>query len=86
MFCYNMLLYNNGHLVKLLVKRENFEKYNKLKINFESYTEADSASEAVAWSCLVEKVFLKISQNSQEKRVSGTGVSCEFCRISKNTL
>ena len=30
--------------------------------------------EAVVWRCSVEKVFLKISQNSQEKRDSGTGV------------
>ena len=41
-----------------------------MKINFESYTEAGSAPEAVAWSCPIEKMFLKISQNSQEKIIT----------------
>ena len=49
--------------------------------------------------CSEKKVFLEISQNSQEntgnyrnsqenylKRDSGTGVFCEFCKISKNTF
>ena len=40
-----------------LLKRDNFETQNKLKINFGSYTEADSAPETVVWSCSVEKVF-----------------------------
>ena len=30
-------------LVNFLVKSDNFETQNKMKINFESYTEADSA-------------------------------------------
>ena len=57
-------------------------------MNFGSYSEADSAPEAVAWSCPVEKLFLKILQNSQEKIVTGLTqlFSCEFCRISKNTI
>ena len=38
-------------------------------------------SEAVVQNCSVKKVFLKILQNS-----SGTGVSCEFCDILKNTF
>ena len=56
--------------------------------------------EAVAWRCSVKKVFLEISQNSQEntsarvseasscnfiKKETKTQVfSCEFCEISKN--
>ena len=35
--------------------------------------------EAVVQRCSVKKVFLKISQSSQEN-------TCEFCEISKNTF
>ena len=52
-----------------------------------------ACSEAATRAVLCKKVFLKISQNSQENtcaRVSFTGAlsqvfSCEFCQISKNT-
>ena len=49
-------------------------------------------AEAVARRCSVKKVFLEISQNSQEgcnfiKKKTLTQVfSCEFCKISKNTF
>ena len=58
--------------------------------------------EAVAWRCSVKKVFLEISQNSQENtpaRVSETSACnfikketmtqvfpCEICEISMNTF
>ena len=49
--------------------------------------------EAVVQTCSVKKVFLEISQNSQEnacnfiKKEALTQVfSCEFCEISKNTF
>ena len=52
--------------------------------------------EAVARRCSVKKVFLEILQNSQENTCaslffnkvadSGTDVSCEFCKIYKNTF
>ena len=38
-----------------------------------------SVIEAVVQRCSVKKVFLEISQNSQEN-------TCEFCEISKNTF
>ena len=48
-------------------------------------------SEAAAWRCSVEKVFLEIPQNSQEstpgnfikKETLAHVFSCEFCEISK---
>ena len=46
-------------------------------------------TEAVARRRSVKTVFLEISQNSQENtcaRDSGTGVSCEFSEIYKNTF
>ena len=49
--------------------------------------------EAVAQRCSVKKVFLEISQNSQEntrvfftKETLTQVFSCEFCEISKNTF
>ena len=51
--------------------------------------------EAVARRCSVKKVFLKISQNSQENTCARASFlikslaqvfSCEFCEISKNTF
>ena len=41
--------------------------------------------ETVAQSCSVTKVFLEISQNSQENTCAQV-FSCEFCEISKNTF
>ena len=41
-------------------------------------------SEAVVRRCSVKKVFLEISQNSQENTCAR--VSFEFCEISKNTF
>ena len=57
-------------------------------------------SEAVSQRCSVKKVFLEISQNSQEntcarvsflinfiiKEILTQVFSCEFCEISKNTF
>ena len=55
-------------------------------------------SEEVAQRCSVEKVFLEISQNSQEntcglrpatllkKKTLAQVFSCKFCEISKNTF
>ena len=49
--------------------------------------------EAVDQRCSVKKVFLEISQNSQEntcvffnKETLAQVFSCEFCEISKNTF
>ena len=58
--------------------------------------------EAVVWRCSVEKMFLEISQNSQEtpvpesrrlqacnfitKEILAKVFSCEFCKISRNTF
>ena len=41
--------------------------------------------ETVAQSCSVTKVFLEISQNSQENTCAQV-FSCEFCEISKKTF
>ena len=43
-------------------------------------------TEAVAQRCSVKKVFLQISQNSQENTGEALTVAvfCEFCGISKN--
>ena len=55
------------------------------------YYKPEAATVGVLW----KKVFLEISQNSQENtcardsfliKVSGTGFSCEICEISKNTF
>ena len=57
-------------------------------------------SDAVVWRCSVEKVFLEISQNSQntcaslffqacnfiKKETPALVFSCEFCEISENTF
>ena len=43
-------------------------------------------TKAATWCVLWKKVFLEMSQNSQEKRVSAEVFSCEFCEISKNTF
>ena len=48
-------------------------------------------TDAVARRCSVKKVFLEISQNSQENICTRVSVlikvfSCEFCEISKNTF
>ena len=47
-----------------------------------------SLKEAVARRCSVKKVFLKISQNSQEnkKETLAQVFSCEFCEIFKNAF
>ena len=46
-------------------------------------------TEAVVQRCSVKKVFLKISQNSQENTCASVSqvhaFSCEFCEIFKNT-
>ena len=51
--------------------------------------------EATTGGFLLKKVFLKVYQDSQknmcqnlffDKMYSGTGVSCEFCKIFKNTI
>ena len=51
--------------------------------------------EATTRGFLLKKVFLKVYQDSQknmcqnlffDKMYSGTGVSCEFCKIFKNTI
>ena len=56
------------------------------------------APEAVTRRCSIEKVFLEISQNSQENSCAKVSFlvklqaetsqvfSCEFCKISKNTF
>ena len=55
------------------------------------------APKAVAQTCSVKKVFLEISQNSQENTCARASFliklqalaqvfSCEFCEISKNTF
>ena len=49
-------------------------------------------SEAVARRCSVKKMFLEISQNSQENNCARVSLliklqaSCEFCELSKNTF
>ena len=52
-------------------------------------------SEAVARRCCVEKVFLEISQNSQENTCANNNkycrpkaqvFFCEFCELSNNTF
>ena len=57
MQCFVIACHYINRNFNFLLKRDNFETQNKLKINFGSYTEADSAPETVAWSCSVEKVF-----------------------------
>ena len=55
---------------------------------WKGYSSGESA-EAVVKRCSIKKVFLEIAQNSQEntcERASGTGVSCEVCKISKYTF
>ena len=51
------------------------KKRVKINSNFSSYQDIfqdlPKESEAVVWRCSVEKVFIEISQNSQD---SGTGV------------
>ena len=42
-------------------------------------------TEAVAQRCSVKKLFLEISQNSQENTCAQV-FSCEFCENSKNTF
>ena len=42
-------------------------------------------TEAVAQTCSVKKMFLEISQNSQENTCPRFS-SCEFCEVSKNTF
>ena len=50
--------------------------------------------EAVSWKCSVKKMFLKISQNSQEitcarvsyKKILALVFSCEFYEIFKSTF
>ena len=49
------------------------------------FSEERFIQEAVVRTCSVKKVFIEILQTSQENG-SGTGVSCEFCKISKNTF
>ena len=43
-------------------------------------------SEAVAQRCSVKKVFLEISQNSQENTCARISFLIRFCEISKNTF
>ena len=57
------------------------------------FTEIPPESEAAVHRCSVKKVFLEISQNSQENtcviflsRDSGTVIFCEFCEIFKNAF
>ena len=59
------------------------------------YPKPDVLKEAVVQRCSVKKVFLRISQNSQEntcvsnfmkKETLAQVFFCEFCEISKNTL
>ena len=66
---------------------------NKLLIYI---TELQEVLEAVVQRCSVKKVFLEISQNSQENTCARDSFlinlslaqvfSCEFCEISKNTF
>ena len=44
------------------------------------------SSEAVVWRCSVKKVFLKVSQNSQENETLSQLFSCEFCEIFRHTF
>ena len=45
------------------------------------------SSEVVTQRCSVKKLFLEISQNSQEHICAKAQVfSCEFCEICKNTF
>ena len=57
------------------------------------FTEIPPESEAAVQRCSVKKVFLEISQNSQENtcviflsRDSSTVIFCEICEISKNAF
>ena len=51
-----------------------------------------SGAEAATWGVLWKKVFLEISQNSQENACARASfltklqASCEFCDISKSTF
>ena len=54
---------------------ENFTKFTEKYL-----VESPLSEEAIIQRCSVKRKFLKISQKS------GTGVSCEFCEISQNTL
>ena len=80
----NIIIYSN----KLLLLVWSMLKKEKKK---------EKKEEAVIQRCSVKKVFLEISQNSQEntcarvfffikKETLAQVFSCEFCEISKNTF
>ena len=65
-----------------------------MKVTLLELQNSQNCTEAIVQRCYVKKVFLEISQNSQENtcaRVSfliklAQVFSCEFCEISKNTF
>ena len=81
--------------LKTICKSKMFQIFSKSKniLTEKEYFTHTTSAEAVVRRCSVEKVFLEISQNSQEntcnlikKETLAQVFSCEFWEISKNTF